>query len=105
MIEKNPVTGDPTGILKGKAMNLVWKTIPEPTEKDLLENANLACSKILENGITSVHWMVLSAKEFSIIKKLKHNSLLPRIYVVVPYELWKKELGQNQNYLSYRIIY
>jgi len=96
MIEKNPITGNPTGILKGKAMNLVWATIPEPTEQDLLENANLACSKILENGITSVHWMVLSAKEFSIIKKLKHNSLLPRIFIVVPYELWKKELGQNQ---------
>ncbi len=93
MIEKNPITGNPTGILKGKAMNLVWKTIPVPTEKDLLENANLACSKILENGITSVHWMVLSTKEFLIIEKLKHNSLLPRIYVVIPYELWKKELG------------
>ena len=95
IIEKNPITGDPTGILRGKAMDIVWKTIPEPTQEDLLEMTQLACSKIVETGITSVHWMVLTPVELSIIKKLNHNLLPLRIYVVVPFEIWKKELGHS----------
>ena len=95
IIEKNPITGDPTGILKGKAMDFIWKSIPEPAPDDLLELTKLACSKIVETGITSIHWMVLTPIELSIIKKLSHNLLPLRIYVVIPFEIWKKELGHN----------
>jgi predicted amidohydrolase YtcJ len=91
IVEKDPITGTPTGILKGKAMDNLWSTISEPMEKELLELTNLACSKILEAGITSVHWMVLSPLEFSIIKKLEHNGVPLRIYVVIPFEIWKKD--------------
>jgi hypothetical protein len=93
IIKKDLITGDPTGILEGKAMNLVWSAIPEPKEKDLLELTNLACSKIIEAGITSVHWMVLSSSEFSIINKLTQNGMPLRIYAVIPFEIWKKDLN------------
>jgi predicted amidohydrolase YtcJ len=95
IIKKDPNTGDPTGILEGKATNLVWKVIPEPEEGDLLEFTNLACSKIMEAGITSVHWMILSPTDFSIIRKLDHKMLPLRMYVVIPFELWNKEFTNS----------
>lgn len=95
IIKKDIITGDTTGILEGKAMDLVWSAIPEPEEIDLLEFAHLACLKIMEAGITSVHWMVLSSLEFSIIKKLKQSGLPLRIYVVIPFEIWKNDLKKN----------
>lgn len=88
-ILENPNTGEAIGIVKGKAMDIVWNTIPELKEEDLLELAKLACLKITESGISSVHWMVLSPIELSIIKELRKSKLPLRIFVVVPFELWK----------------
>jgi predicted amidohydrolase YtcJ len=87
-IERDAETGELTGVLRGSATNLVWTVIPEPTEEELVEAAGLACEKIVEAGVTSVHWMVLSAVEISIIKKLHSANKLPlRVYVVVPANL------------------
>ena len=41
-IEKNPQTGEPTGILREAATDLVWKAIPELSEDEILDlNAHL----------------------------------------------------------------
>jgi predicted amidohydrolase YtcJ len=92
IIEKDPDTGNPTGIIEGKAVDLIWKVIPEPNTDDLLKLTHLALSKIIEAGITSIHWMILSPLEFSIIRKLDRKTFPLRIYLIVPFELWKKEL-------------
>ena len=90
-IDKDAKTGEPTGILRDKATNLVWSVIPEPSKKELIEASSLACSKIVEAGITSVHWMVLAPIEISIIQKLYAKDKLPhRVYVVVPVNLVDK---------------
>ena len=99
-ILENPDTREVTGIIKGKAMERIWSTIPEPQEEDLLELAKLACLKIIESGISSVHWMVLSPIELSIIKKLRKSDLPLRIYVIIPFELWKSYLKKK----SYTIL-
>jgi predicted amidohydrolase YtcJ len=91
IIRKDPITGDLTGILEGKALNLVWRVIPEPEEDELLEFANLAFSKIMKAGITSIHWMVSSTKDFMIIKEIKKKNLPLRLFVIIPFELWKKK--------------
>ena len=107
LIEKDPIINETTGILEGKDMDLVWSAIPNPSEKELLALTNAACSKIIEAGITSVHWMVSSPLEFSIIKKLKQNGLPLRVYVVTPFEIWNKDLKKklpiNQNNNSLQI--
>lgn len=87
-IDKDPNTGEPTGVLRDTATNLAWNVVPEPSEDELVEASSLACKKILEAGITSVHWMVLSSLELSLIRKLLEQKKLPmRIYVVIPVHL------------------
>lgn len=87
-IDKNAETGKPTGILRDNATNLVWQKIPEPDEGELLETTALACEKIAEAGITSVHWMVLSPIEILIAKKLQVQKRLPiRVNLIIPVNL------------------
>ncbi|MBC7130880.1 amidohydrolase family protein, partial [Candidatus Bathyarchaeota archaeon] len=85
-IEKNPATGKPTGILIESATDLVWRNIPEQSPDEILENIDLAFRKLLENGITSIHWIVSSPSEKRIIKKLAERPALPvRTRVIIPY--------------------
>jgi hypothetical protein len=84
-IDKDLDTGELTGILRDAATDLVWKVIPEPDEDELLEDAALACEKIAEAGVTSVHWMVLSAAEIPIAQKLLAQKRLPiRVNLIIP---------------------
>ncbi len=90
-IDKNPKTGELTGILRDSAANLIWQAVPEPTADELLEATALACKKIAEAGLTSVHWLVLSEIELSIIQKLHAQKRLPfRVNLVMPQELMGK---------------
>jgi len=84
-IEKDAETGEPTGILRENATDLVWKTIPEPSEEEVMEGASLACKKIVEAGVTSIHWIVASSTEVQIIQKLRAENKLPlRVYIIAP---------------------
>ncbi len=86
-IEKNPA-GEPTGILRDDATNLVWNQIPQPTQQELYDATKMALQKIVEAGITSIQWIVLSETELPIIKKLATLDALPlRVYVIVPANL------------------
>ena len=87
-IDKDAKTGEPTGVLRENATDLVWKIIPEPSEEEIMEAASLACETIVKAGVTSVHWIVSSLTEFSIIHKLRAENKLPlRIYIIVPANL------------------
>jgi predicted amidohydrolase YtcJ len=93
-IDKNPQTGELTGILRDSAANLVWQAVPEPTADELLDATALACQKIAEAGVTSVHWLVLSENELSIIQRLHaEGKLLVRVNVIIPEALLKKTIG------------
>jgi predicted amidohydrolase YtcJ len=93
-IDKNEETGELTGVLRDNATNLVWKMIPEPSEEELVETAGLACEKIVEAGVTSVHWMVSSSIEIQIIQRLCRENKLPlRVYVVIPVNLLDNVTG------------
>ncbi|MGB9842407.1 MAG: amidohydrolase [Candidatus Bathyarchaeales archaeon] len=88
IIDKDEETGELTGILRENATGLVWKVIPEPSEEELAEAAELACKKIVEAGVTSVHWIVLSSTELSVMQKLLAQNRLPlRVYVIIPANL------------------
>jgi predicted amidohydrolase YtcJ len=93
-MDKNPKTGKLTGILRDTATNLIWQVVPEPSVDELSEATAIACQKIVEAGITSVHWLVLSESELSIIQRLHaQGKLLVRVNVVVPEALLQKTVG------------
>jgi hypothetical protein len=87
-IEKGAETGEPTGVLRDTATDLVWKIIPEPVEEDIMKAASLACEKIVEAGVTSIHWIVSSSSEIQIIQKLRAENKLPlRVYIIIPTDI------------------
>ena len=93
-IDKNLQTGELTGILRDTATSLIWKVVPEPTIDELSEATALACQKIAEAGITSVHWILLSQNELLIIQRLHAEGKLPiRVNAIIPYELLKETIG------------
>jgi predicted amidohydrolase YtcJ len=95
-IDRDKETGESTGILRDDAMNLVWRVVPEPSEEELLDVADLACRKIAEAGVTSIHWIVLSPVEISIIRKLHaQHRLILRVYVIIPANLLDAPLSSE----------
>ncbi len=96
VIEKNYENGEPTGILSGNATDLVWKAVPQPTEEEMLEYAKEACNKIVEAGITSIHWIALSAAELTIAKRLIQEGEVPlRIFLIITDEVFENSSPQE----------
>lgn len=84
-IEKDPESSEPTGVLHGNATDLVWRKIPQPSEDEIIEHLELALRKVLEYGITTVHWIAPSLTELNAIKKLVEKRLyMPRIRIIMP---------------------
>jgi predicted amidohydrolase YtcJ len=83
-IIKDPVTGEPTGILKDTAMDLVYAMIPEPSFAEKLEAAETSLRHAAENGVTSVHEMA-DAASFEVYEELaRRNRLSARVHVYIP---------------------
>ena len=90
-IDYNPKNGEPTGILHENAMSLIWKLIPEPNQKEVFDSASIACRKVVEAGVTSVHWIVSSVSEIQLIQQLSSENKLPmRVYVIYPVDILEK---------------
>ena len=87
-IDLDEATGEPNGIIRENALELVWKAIPKPSSKELEESCISACKKAVEAGLTGVHWIVGSAEEIRIIQKLYLKGKLPlRVYLGIPVDL------------------
>ncbi|MCX6571313.1 MAG: amidohydrolase [Candidatus Aminicenantes bacterium] len=83
-IVKDPATGEPTGILKDMAMDLVYAKIPEPSFAEKLEAAEASLRHAAENGVTSVHEMA-DAASFEVFEELARRSrLTARVHVYIP---------------------
>ncbi|NQT78928.1 MAG: amidohydrolase [Candidatus Aminicenantes bacterium] len=83
-ILRDPETGEPTGILKDGAMNLVKKHIPEPSLKEKIRAAEVALRHAARNGVTSVHDMA-NSENFEVYQELlRTNKLTARLYVYIP---------------------
>jgi predicted amidohydrolase YtcJ len=83
-IVKDPVTGEPTGILKDTAMDLVYAKVPGPSWAEKLEAAGASLRHAAECGVTSVHEMA-DAASFEVFEELARRDLLTaRLYVYIP---------------------
>jgi predicted amidohydrolase YtcJ len=84
-------SGELTGILRDSATNLVWQKVPDPSLDELSEATAVACKELVKAGLTSVHWIVLSEIELTLIQRLHTEGKLPlRVNVIVPQEFYKK---------------
>eukprot|EP00761_Pharyngomonas_kirbyi_P014894 gb/GECH01014925.1/.p1 GENE.gb/GECH01014925.1/~~gb/GECH01014925.1/.p1 ORF type:complete len:593 (+),score=143.09 gb/GECH01014925.1/:1-1779(+) len=85
--------GEPTGILRDKAMDLVLAVIPDMTEEEQIHVLEAAMAYTAEQGVTSVHHVVMPSggmKEFNILLNAwKRNQLRTRIYAAVPLPEWQ----------------
>lgn len=84
--------GEPTGVFKDEAMNLIWKVIPAPTEQELQEYLQRASRHAFEHGVTQVHdmgsyggWADLQTYRTAEAR----GKLSLRIYSFVPLASWK----------------
>jgi predicted amidohydrolase YtcJ len=79
--------GVPNGILRENALNLILGVLPKSTDEEATDVCLLACQKMVEEGITTAHWIVSSTSEMRVLQKLKERGLLPlRIYALIPIE-------------------
>ncbi|MEM3770693.1 MAG: amidohydrolase [Candidatus Bathyarchaeia archaeon] len=93
-VDVDAVSGEPNGILRENALNLVCRVVPKPSVAELEEACVQACRKAVENGLTGVHWIVDSADEIRIIQKLYSEEKLPlRVYLGIPVKLLDGFLG------------
>jgi hypothetical protein len=87
-ILKDPVTGEPTGILKETAMNLVTGLIPPPSLEDNIRAIEAALAHAAECGVTSVHEMAFPDEftpAFEAYQDLyRSGKLTSRIYLYIP---------------------
>jgi predicted amidohydrolase YtcJ len=84
-ILKDPRTGEPTGILKDAAMELVTRHIPEPTFGVRLKAAGAALRLAAENGVTSTHDMAYGTGNLAVYRELLDSGKLTcRIFLYVP---------------------
>jgi len=84
LIEKDPLTGEPTGILKDNAMDLVFKIIPPPSSEENIEAALRSLEEAKKFGITSVQDMTQSGELEAYNKILEDGKLTCRIYSIWP---------------------
>jgi len=83
-ILKDPASGEPTGILKDAAMDLVTRHIPEPSFEAKIKAAEAALRHAAECGVASVHDMA-QAGNFEVYQELlKRGGLTSRIYLYIP---------------------
>ncbi|MBC7363513.1 MAG: amidohydrolase [Candidatus Aminicenantes bacterium] len=80
-IVRDPHTGEPTGILKDAACDLVYARIPEPGFAEKLEAARMALKEAATHGVTSVHDMS-DPNSFEVYEELlREGELTARLYV------------------------
>jgi len=105
-IDREPKTGEPNGILRENALNLIYDILPESTEKNLFATCLSVCQRMVEEGITTAHWIISSANELRVIQRLDDRDMLPlRIYVLIPVEFLENlvELGLSTGFGSNKI--
>lgn len=77
--------GEPTGILRESAVELIERMVPAPTPADYESATLTACQKAVEAGLTSVHCIVNSENELRTLLQLNKKGLLPiRFYLLIP---------------------
>jgi len=83
-IERDLRTGEPTGILKDSAMDLVTGLIPKQSSAEMQHAVLEAQAEAMKNGITSIHDITLP-EHLDVYRKMESEGMLTcRIYTRLP---------------------
>ena len=92
-------TGEPTGVFKDAAQDLIAKAIPRPTEAEMTEALRAALAEAARVGLTSVHsitvdgdsWNGSFTGEIQLLRRAELEGWLTcRMYEIVPITRWEK---------------
>jgi predicted amidohydrolase YtcJ len=92
-IVKDPKTGEPTGILRDEATGLIYKVVPDQSDKDLDDALSRAAAHALAHGLTQVHDMGSYGGwiDMATYRRAEAGGQLPiRIYSFVAIHSWQK---------------
>jgi hypothetical protein len=89
IIEHDSETGEPTGILKDNAMDLVYKIIPPPSLEENIESTLRALDEARKFGITSVQDMTQPGELEAYKQILKNGEMTCRIYSIWPIDRYE----------------
>jgi len=90
VIVKDSKTGEPTGIFKDAAMDLIYSVIPAATPEQLDEALAAAMKYAREVGVTSIHDM-LGWNDWSAYERARRQSKLTvRVSAYFPISTWEK---------------
>ncbi|UCH65350.1 MAG: amidohydrolase [Ignavibacterium sp.] len=114
LIERDPETGEPNGLLKDLAIDLVDPLVSEPTEEDYIEAGLAALNEFRKYGITSIQDITYNytgddnrpLSDLETYQQLeKQNKLTCRIYSIIPFEYYKefKEIKAQYNFSDSKI--
>ena len=91
--------GEPTGIFKDAAQDLIAKVIPPPTEAEMTEALRAALAEAARVGLTSVHSITVDADswngsftgEIQLLRRAELEGWLTcRMYEIIPITRWEK---------------
>ncbi len=89
--------GNPTGVLKDNAMELVYRVMPEPSD-DQLDRALAAISAhVAAQGVTTVHDMAGWQSLATYRRARAADTLATRVYSVVPLRDWQRLADEVAN--------
>ncbi len=81
---KDRRTGEPTGVLKDDAVDLVSRLVPEPTRAEKLAALRAAIGEANRLGITSVHSVSPTHEELELLDEIrKEGDLAVRVYASI----------------------
>ena len=81
------VEGEPTGVLKERAIDLVRRIIPRH-EMETSSALVLASRRLAKLGLTSLHCIIEDSEEYRVLQNLKSEGKIPQsIYAIMPVNL------------------
>jgi len=89
LIVRDPETGEPTGILKDNAMELVFKVIPAPSLEENIEATLRSLEEARKLGITSVQDMTQPGELEAYEQVMENGELTCRIYAIWPVDKYE----------------
>jgi len=93
-IDKDPGTGEPTGVLRDEAMQLVWQRVPPPTKPELVAAIEAASRSALSAGLTTVHALLRNSAYVEALQEAcAAGKLGLRVYMGIPVDLLDDLIG------------
>jgi len=93
-IDKDPATGEPTGVLRDEAMSLIWQHVPPPTKDELVAAIDAASRSALSSGLTTVHALLRDSTYVEALQEAQATGRLGvRVYMGIPVDLLDNLIG------------